>query len=99
LSRTLWQNWSELVRDPVPAAAWAEWQLGGGPLHPFYDGCGRISRAFAAALLVRGGRLLPLFDTSAQYFAAGNEGDARFLVYYKSRIAGCRDWISSQGLS
>jgi hypothetical protein len=93
LCRTVWQGWNELLRDPVPAVAWAEWQLGGGPLHPFYDGCGRISRAFAAALLVRAGRRLPLFDTSSQYFAAGNRGTESFIAYYNSRIAACRYWV------
>jgi hypothetical protein len=98
LCRKLWQAWAELLRDPVPQAAWAEWRLGGGPLHPFYDGCGRISRAFSAVLLVRGGQLLPLFDTSARYFAAGNGGDKSFLAYYRSRMEACQEWAAAEGL-
>jgi hypothetical protein len=96
LCHKLWQDWSDLVRDPVPVAAWAEWQVGGGPLHPFYDGCGRISRAFASALLVRGGHLLPLFDESERYFSAGNRGMESFLTYYKSRVTACHEWIGAQ---
>jgi hypothetical protein len=88
---TVWSRWCELTTDPVPLAAWSEWQLNGGSLHPFYDGCGRISRSFAAALLVRFRRLLPLFDNKSTYFEAGNRGEAAFLEYYSKRIEACRD--------
>lgn len=83
----------ELGGDPVPLAAWAEWQLNGGPLHPFYDGCGRISRAFAAYLLVAGGHLLPLYDDSQSYFAHGNEGIEAFTAYVRRSIQRCSCWI------
>ena len=63
-AETVHVRWGELSKDPVPLAAWAEWELIGGPLHPFYDGCGRISRAFSALLLHRGGSLPPLYEDS-----------------------------------
>src|SRR5258708_3652685 len=84
-------RWDELAKDPVPLAAWAEWELNGGKLHPFYDGCGRISRSFAAGLLVRGSEMLPLFDTPAAYFKAGDAGT--FVEYYRERIEAAQDWV------
>lgn len=90
---TISVRWNELYEDPVPLAAWAEWQLNGGPLHPFYDGCGRISRAFAAFLLVAGGHLLPLYDNSRSYFTHGNKGIETFTVYVRHSIDRCAKWI------
>lgn len=86
-------RWDELYRDPVPLAAWAEWQLNGGILHPFYDGCGRISRAFSAFLLIVGGHLLPLYNNSQSYFAHGNKGIETFTVYVRQSIDQCAKWI------
>ena len=82
----VWHRWPEISSDPVPLAAWAEWELNAGPLHPFYDGCGRISRYFAAALLVRGSCLIPLFENSTSYFFHANQGRDHFEVYFRSRI-------------
>ncbi|MFC1634704.1 hypothetical protein ACFL5Z_07660 [Planctomycetota bacterium] len=87
------RRWDELGRDPVPLAAWAERQLNGGPLHPFYDGCGRISRALAAYLLIAGGHLLPLYDDSQSYFAHCNEGIETFTAYVRRSINRCAEWI------
>jgi hypothetical protein len=92
-------RWPELNEDPVPLAAWAEWQLNGGTLHPFYDGCGRISRSFAATLLVTADSLLPLFDNSANYFTAGNRGLASFIGYYAEQFEACKRWISVRASS
>ena len=88
-------RWSELACDPVPLAAWAEWELNGGSLHPFYDGCGRISRSFAALLLVRSGCLLPLYDDIGSYFFHGNQGEEAFVQYVRNRITACRQWQAS----
>jgi hypothetical protein len=89
------QRWSELTADPVPLAAWAEWELNGGALHPFYDGCGRIARSFGGLLLVRGSCLLPLYDDSASYFRHGNQGPGEFISYVRRRIEDCSGWISA----
>jgi hypothetical protein len=91
-AETIWDCWREIAQDPVPLAAWAEWELNGGSLHPFYDGCGRISRAFAAALLVRGRCLLPLFEDSAAYFTIGTCGVSDWVAYYRKQIVVCTKW-------
>ncbi|HVY68623.1 MAG TPA: hypothetical protein VHH73_01775, partial [Verrucomicrobiae bacterium] len=83
----LWRRWGELAVDPVPLAAWAEWELNGGTLHPFYDGCGRISRAFGALLLLRGSLALPLHDSSVKYYRAGNHNVGSFAEYLRQQIA------------
>jgi hypothetical protein len=92
---TVQGRWRELGHDPVPLASWAEWQLNGGVLHPFYDGCGRISRSFGALLLIRGGCLLPLYDGMAGYFEHGNRGTAAFCDYVRFSIVECRRWLSA----
>ncbi len=88
-------RWPELSVDPVPLASWAEWQLNGGPLHPFYDGCGRIARSFGAALLIHGAALLPLYDSPSAYFRHGNGGDESFAAYVRARIDDCAAWLAS----
>jgi hypothetical protein len=86
----------ELETDPVPLAAWAEWELNGGRLHPFYDGCGRIARSFTALLLLRGSWLLPLHESLAEYFAQGNRGTPAFAAYMRKQIAACARWIPGE---
>jgi hypothetical protein len=94
-SATIHERWNELSVDPIPLAAWAEWQLNGGALHPFYDGCGRIARSFGAALLIRGSSLLPLYDAPAEYFSRGNLGEAAFAGYVSERIDACAAWLAA----
>lgn len=87
-------RWDELADDPVPLASWAEWELNGGSLHPFYDGCGRISRSFGALLLVRGGSLPPLYEDKRTYFEQGNRGAGAFAEYVRHRIKSARNWLA-----
>ena len=89
------RRWGELESDPVPLASWAEWELNGGSLHPFYDGCGRIARSFGAMLLVRGGCLPPLYDNSESYFAHGGQGSAAFAAYVRQCIERCKEWVGT----
>jgi hypothetical protein len=92
---TVYLRWEELESgDPVPLASWAEWELNGGSLHPFYDGCGRISRSFGAMLLLRGSTLLPLYDTMDAYFESGNRGHEAFCQYVRARIRDCARWLT-----
>ena len=88
-ARSVYQRWEELGADPVPLAAWAEWQLNAGPLHPFYDGCGRIARSFAAALLVRASWFPPWYDDHASYYRHSDAGIATFIAYVRARVEAC----------
>jgi hypothetical protein len=90
------RRWPELETDPVPLASWAEWELSGGKLHPFYDGCGRISRCFGALLLMRASYLLPLYEDQASYYAHGHEGPQPFAAYVTERIHVCARWLRAQ---
>ncbi len=87
------RRWPELAGDPVPLASWAEWELNGGSLHPFYDGCGRASRSFGALLLLRASWLLPLYDDRDSYFAHGHRGPAAFAAYVAGRVRACGRWL------
>lgn len=95
--QVVFEHWSTLEADPVPLASWAEWQLNAGPLHPFYDGCGRISRLFSAALFLRASWLLPMYDSRETYFERANRGTASFAGYVRERITACQSYLSSNG--
>ena len=87
---------TELLRaDPPIVAGEVEWQLNAGPLHPFYDGCGRVSRLFSAFLLVNNHCLLPLYESRASYFRAAQLGVAQFVPYVRSAIRKCRHAIET----
>ena len=94
--RVICGRWNEPAADPVPLAAWAEWELNGGSLHPFYDGCGRIARTFAALLLLQANSDLPLYDNLASYFQHGGEGTDSFIAYMRDSIARGREWLATQ---
>jgi hypothetical protein len=81
---------SDTSIDPIALAADAEWELNGGSLHPFYDGCGRISRLFSACMLVRSDYLLPLYTGAVEYFGAGNSSRPAFSAYFRHCIGLCR---------
>ena len=94
---TVFSRIEELNHDPVPLAAWAEWHLNAGPLHPFYDGCGRVSRSFAAWLLVKASHLLPLYEDGTSYFAHTERGPRLFADYMRERIRTCVQWVETLG--
>lgn len=71
--------------DPAENAAWAEYRLN-AELHPFYDGCSRISRYVAAWILARSWRLPPLFESRAQYWVEVGKGRSSFVRFYSSRV-------------
>ena len=72
--------------DRFALAAWVEWELNYGTLHPFYDGCGRISRAYAACWLMAADIPLPVHGSADDYAVAAMEGVGEFVEYYRSRI-------------
>lgn len=58
-----------------------EWEIGIGPIHPFYDSCGRISR-YIATLLRYWSRLpLPLYTDRDTYMDAARQGPLVFGNY------------------
>jgi hypothetical protein len=66
-----------------------EWDLVVGPAHPFYDGCGRVSRYFSALLCMWNRVPLVKFESRDQYFDAARQGRSVFQKYFgsQSRVA------------
>jgi len=62
-----------------------EWELGIGPLHPFYDGSGRVSRYVAALLSLWLDVPLATHASREAYFRAARAGRAAFVAYYRTR--------------
>ncbi len=88
-------RWGELAADPVPLAAWAQWELDGGSLHPFARGGDRIARAFSAMLLLQGGSDLPLYDNPDSYRKHGARGIDAFVAYVRKSIERGRKWLAA----
>ncbi len=61
-----------------------EWEIGIGPLHPFYDGCGRVSRYFATLLSLWSNETLPTHASRAEYMNAATLGKSAFQAYWTS---------------
>lgn len=80
--------------DAVATAALVEWALNGGELHPFYDGCGRISRLWSSRLLLTHGLSVPLWEGRNEYFDRGGAGKLIFTEYMRSRIAAGLEWLA-----
>lgn len=68
--------------DPVWLAAWAEFQFD-ELIHPLSDGCGRVSKAISAWILVRKGLPLPRYGARKIYLRAVQSGWKQFLDYYR----------------
>lgn len=61
------KRWPGSVKDPIGFAAWAE-RASNANGHFFTDGCGRIARAIATAVLARSGLIYPNFRNRSEYF-------------------------------
>lgn len=85
LAAELCARWPAPGEDPVPAAAFVEWTLN-GPLHPYYDGCGRISRAAGAWVLLRSGALPPRYASKAEWYRAAAGGLEAFTEYVRRSV-------------
>lgn len=68
------------LRDLV---AGLEWDIGIGPVHPFYDGCGRISRYFTALIAMWTNIVVPLHGSRDEYMHAAGIGRSHFVEYWK----------------
>ncbi len=64
-----------------------EWEICVGPLHPFYDGCGRISRYYSALLSILGGISIVKHKSREDYFVAARAGKLAFVEYYAAQSA------------
>lgn len=71
--------------DPVATAAFVEWTLN-GPLHPYYDGCGRISRGAGAWVLLRAGLLPPLYSSKSEWYEAAAGGLDAFTAFVRRSV-------------
>ena len=61
-----------------------EWELSVGPLHPFYDACGRISRYYSTLLCLWKDLPLARHKTRDAYFRAARAGRDAFADYYRT---------------
>jgi hypothetical protein len=68
--------------DQLNTIALIEWELAVGPLHPFYDGCGRISRYYSTLLSLWCGAPVKMHQSRDEYFSYAREGGASFAGYY-----------------
>jgi len=68
--------------DKLTLVARIEWELGIGPLHPFYDGCGRISRYFSTLTSLWSNTPLVIHHSREEYFSRAREGETSFVQYY-----------------
>ncbi len=72
------------VRDGLvnDVHVWVEWELGIGPVYPFYDACGRISRYFSTLVAQWHARPLKVHRSRAAYMAAACGGIDSLVQYY-----------------
>jgi hypothetical protein len=70
-----------------------EWEIGIGPIHPFYDACGRIGRYGASLVRLWAGQVLPEYDSRDEYMARAALGIEAFVVYAESVAR--YDWFPS----
>jgi hypothetical protein len=72
-------------QDQSAHIAGLEWDLAIGPIHPFADACGRISRYFSALACMWFKRPLALHSSRDDYMVASQSGRAGFIKYWVSR--------------
>lgn len=85
-TRELFVRWSQLPSAAVVTAAWAEWMIQ-GPIHPYYDGCGRISRAVSAWILLWSGQTVPVYSSRQDWFRHAMSSREDFTLYFKKCLA------------
>ena len=79
LCQELYRRWRE---DPVVVAAWLEWTIQ-GPIHPYYDGCGRISRGLSAWILLGAGQPVPRYRDREEWFLRARQGLDSFTEFVR----------------
>lgn len=70
------------IESRIATVGGLEWELVVGPLHPFYDGCGRVSRYFSTMLCLW--NKLPVVQHSSrdEYFEHARRGRSAFEKYF-----------------
>lgn len=68
--------------EKVKVISNVEWQIAVGPLHPFYDGCGRIARYYSTLLSLWFETGLVIHKSREEYFDAARKGRNSFYQYY-----------------
>lgn len=69
-------------REKLAIVGEIEWDIGIGPLHPFYDGCGRISRYFSALSSLWLDVPMVHHTSRKEYMERASEGRREFIDYY-----------------
>ncbi len=62
--------------------AGTEWDIAIGPIHPFYDGCGRISRCFSTLLCLSFSLPIIWRGSREDYFSHAVRGRNDFMSYF-----------------
>jgi hypothetical protein len=76
----------ETSASRVTAIARLEWEVCAGPIHPFYDGCGRVARYFSCLLSQWLAVPLPQHASRDDYFRAAEQGPAAFAAYFAEAV-------------
>jgi hypothetical protein len=71
--------------DAVELAAWVE-QRYNTVVHPLSDGCGRVSKAWAAGILIAWGLPYPVFNSREEYFDHVLKPFDQWLEFFRARI-------------
>jgi len=74
---------SQRSHNAIAIAAGVEWELGIGPIHPFYDACGRISRCFSLLTKLWMDEAPRLHASRDEYYRAACLGLRQFVTYYE----------------
>ncbi len=72
--------------DAISLSAWSEKELN-TRIHPFYDGCGRVSRAWSVAQLARVNCKWPVFSSREEYFSLIEQPLNVWTSAYRDRIS------------
>lgn len=73
--------------EPYALGRWIELEIDHN-IHPFADGCGRISKSLSAFFFAKYKKPLPTYGSREAYYGAMNKGGEVFQEYYKNIIKG-----------
>ncbi|KKS38530.1 MAG: hypothetical protein A3G49_06495 [Candidatus Sungbacteria bacterium RIFCSPLOWO2_12_FULL_41_11] len=73
------------AEKPYEVACWAELEYD-RRIHPLVDGCGRVSKAISAFILLRYKHPLPDYGSRDEYYKAMNDDEDCFKNYYQGAL-------------